>query len=215
MQVNDPVKRKLMDITIPVTWKSVGTAITALIGIIGTTSYVVWEVRKDVVDDLKRQIATYEQSKTWKLPDTLTQLNGVSNKLQRQLATQEQAQALKLDNARLVKQSEVAAEQLTKLDSELKSQTARLRELEAELQRSLATFEQATLKEGESVDVVKNRLVLGVSSIYFSWVSGSLNNEGFRLDVGRSKSMNISGRQCSLVLSRIKSKSATFKFNCA
>ena len=214
MQATDPEKKKKV-IPIPISWASAGWTITAFAGIVCTASLAVWEVRKDVIEDLERQIAAYAQSQTWKLPETITQLNTVSEKLQRQFSTQAEAEALKADNARLVKQGEVMSEQLSKLDAQLKSQAGRLHQLETEMQRSLSAVEQVTLKAGESVDIVKNQLFLGVSSIYSSSMMGRLNNESLHLDIGQSHSLDISGKKCSLLLSRVELKAVTFKFSCA
>ncbi len=203
-----------MQIPVTITWKSIGWIVAAIGAVISATTYAVWEVRKDVIEDLRRQISVYEQSKGWKLPETLAQLNVISEKLQEQFSERALLDKLKVEKQRALEANGDLQRRLTVSENLNASLQARTASLEADLQKSIAQTTTINLKQGESADLVRNRLSLGVSSIYSSWVTGYLDNESISINVGQNRSLEVSGKKCVLTLKRIEQSTAMFAFSC-
>jgi len=199
---------------IEVTLANILKAISSILLIAGTICYVTWEIRKDYVDDLKNQITTLNQSNSWKLPDTLKQLNSISKKLDSQLTSQE-------DNNRLLEKHRILLDKNSELTRESADQKEQISSLMAELtvaqdqlSQALAPPQEFTLSRGTSAELAKNTVTLGVSGVYDDWISGNINNESISLNIGNHKFINSFGKPCTLHLIKITPPTAHFKYVC-
>lgn len=203
-----------MQITIPITWKTIGTAVSILCIVISTTAYAVWEFRKDYIEDLKNQISTYAQSHTWKLPETLKNLNKISSKLQLQIIEKDLLEKLKKENQRIAEDNQKLLTKITVTESKVSEQSKEIETLRAELQKNYLQSDQIKLIEGDSAELVKNELTFGLSNILSTSIMGNLNNDQIYLDIGGNKAINWNGKKCLLILKRIEKPHAIFAFTC-
>src|SRR6218665_1099263 len=75
-------------------------AITVVGTLVAATATVTWEVRKDAIEVLKRQVEAYEKSSTWKLPETLLEIKKASETLTMQLSDRRELEALRSESAK-------------------------------------------------------------------------------------------------------------------
>ena len=204
-----------MPFNIVVTWKIVGSAFAFLASAMGLAALLIWEFRKDYIEDLKNQVAVYHQADSWKLPETLKKLNEVSERLQSQLSADAEIKKLKIDIAA----SEVSQ---TKMAAELKEATATSKGLaesvgglQQSLRKSLTEATQFTLKEGESHELAKNQIVFGLTALYSSRVSGLLNGDRVEIPLSGSLLIDANGETCTLRLIQASYATAAFSFACS
>lgn len=203
-----------MPMNVAITWKVLGSILGFLASVIGVTSYATWEVRKDYIEDLKNQVAVFNQSESWKLPDTLRKLNSVSDKLQSQLSYEERIKQLQL--------SLTSAElKVTKLEAEVGITTSKNKELgeklvslQQDLKKSVAPDIRFTLAEGQSYELARNQTVFGLSSIFSSSVRGSINDKDVSISLAGTTPISINDQTCTLRLIQSTLSQAVFSFVC-
>jgi len=203
-----------MPLNIVVTWKILGSALAFLASAMGLSALVLWEFRKDYIEDLKNQIAVYHQAESWKLPETLKNLNEVSGKLQSQLSAAAEIKKLTTD----ISSAEVGAKQLAaelgEMAAKNKDLTSAVADLKQALRKSLTEATQFTLKEGESHELAKNQIAFGLTTLYPSRVIGLLNGNRVEIPLAGSLLIDVNGVTCSLRLDQGGYAAAVFSFNC-
>lgn len=204
-----------MPINLSITWK----VLASILGVIGTVGgaivYITWEIRKDYIEDLKSQIAVYTQAESWKLPDTLKKLNSVSEKLQSQLSASDEIKKLKLQiTASELEQAKAkiaAAEAIEKSENLSKSVST----LKQELRKGLSESTQFTLREGQTAELVKNRVRFGMSSIGSGYIAGNVNNDRISLSLANSFPIMVNDEPCTISLLQTSNYlTATISFSC-
>lgn len=188
-------------------------------GTIGAVGVVVvgavWEARKDYVDELKSDIASRKEAATWNVPETIKNLNAASEKVAKQLATMESVEALKSKNKDLEESSAKLSSDLKKTAEELLYQRQRADGLSKELSAIVSPVIEFTLENGETEELIKNRVTLGVHTVYPSSVSFTVNNRQYSLQAGNNESFTMYGKDCLLTLSKLAYPKASFKFSCS
>lgn len=203
-----------MPINVDLTWKKIWSIAGFLVTVIGVTIYLTWEIRKDYIEDLKNQIAVFNQSESWKLPDTLKKLNGVSEKLQSQLADAEELKNLRTEVSALQETNKKASTSLAVATNRSEQLSQELVSLKTELRKSLAESSQFKLREGQSAELVKNQVIFGVSAVASGLVLGYLNNESVSLRIGGHLPVSFNDQPCKLTLIQTENNVATVSFNC-
>ncbi|WP_146038501.1 MULTISPECIES: hypothetical protein [unclassified Pseudomonas] len=203
-----------MPINVSVTWKVLWSIIGFLTTVVGATIYLTWEIRKDYIEDLKNQIAVYNQAESWKLPDTLKKLNTVSETLQSQLASAEEIKNLKTALAISEAESKKSALKLVEATTKAEELSAEVDSLSYELRKSLGDTSQFKLREGQTAELVKNRLVFGVSSISSGIVWGYVNNDSVTIKIAGSQTVRVNNELCSITLIQTEYPTATISFSC-
>lgn len=167
------------------------------------------------INDLKNQIETYEKSNSWKLPETLKQLNSASEKLDKQLQSQADIAKLMIDKEELEKTNSQLKKTFNSLSEENGSLRIQVSSLTNRLREVLITPKELVLTRGTSTFLVKNEIALGVESVYPTWVTGHINNGSFSLYVGNQKSIEVMNETCNLTLTKISPPSAYFNYTCS
>ena len=203
-----------MPINVALTWKKVWSIAGFLATVIGVTIYLTWEIRKDYIEDLKNQIAVFNQSESWKLPDTLKKLNSVSEKLQSQLADAEELKKLRTEVSALEETNKKAATSLADATNKAEQLSVEVVSLKTELRRSLTESSQFKLREGQTAELVKNQVVFGVSAVASGLVLGYLNNESVTLRIAGYLPVRFNDEICKLTLIQTENPVATVSFSC-
>ncbi|AVH39522.1 hypothetical protein AL532_25990 [Pseudomonas monteilii] len=166
------------------------------------------------INDLKNQIDSYEKSSSWKLPETLKQLSSVSAKLEKQIQAQADLEKLKLENEKLEKINKELTKKLDTATEESGTLRTQISTLSDQLRETLITPQELALSNGTSAYLVKNKIALGVETIYPTWVTGYINNDYISLNIGNLKSINVMNNTCTLRLTKIVPPSAYFSYTC-
>lgn len=195
-------------------WKKIVSIFPVLPVAICTTAYVTWEVRKDYIEDLKNQIATYSQSNKWKLPETLKQLNSVSDKLEKQLIDKKELAALRIESKELRENLQTRTQALEATSNENKKLTTQINAIQEELKRARLSPKEFTINEGGSEVIIKNRVVFGLSGVTSGLVIGNVNNEHVTLRIAGNVEIDSLNERCKLTLINTKPPSASFSFSC-
>jgi len=111
---------------------------------IAATATVTWQIRKDRIEALTDELETLRESKDWKLPDTLKQLNALSETLRADLGDRRELDELRKKAVALLGLEE------------------RVAQLQMELEIAKTVSTEVEVREGEAVELMKPALVLGV-----------------------------------------------------
>jgi hypothetical protein len=159
---------------------------------IAATATVTWQIRKDRIEALTDELETLRESKDWKLPDTLKQLNALSETLRADLGDRSELDELRKKAVALLGLEERVA-QLQK---------------ELEIARTVST--EVEVREGEAVELMKPALVLGVASFLLNRATINITNQQSQLEMGNYIEVDYQGKQYRLTLLGIdRSKSPT------
>lgn len=203
-----------MPLTIKVTWPIALTVTPLIVTAAAGFIYLTLNINKAHIEALESEIKTYEKSNTWKLPETLKQLNKVSDKLLNQIDTQDNISRIKIENLELsTKQKDLEAA-LSSATLERDQLQKKVDSLSSELRASLLKSFTFQISEGESMELVKNRVTLGLSTVYSSSVSSNVNNDNLSLDIGGNTKISYMNHSCTLTLTKVVRPSATFTFTC-
>lgn len=171
--------------------------------------------RDKMVEKLNKQIESLTSAKTWDVPETIVRLTDISKKLQSQFASIDELKALRNENEALL----AKISSLTKEDADRAAKLRTLAEnneaLEQALKKAIVSDEVFTLKQGESAQLIKNHLVVGVRTVYqSSGIVAVLGNKEVSMNVGDVEQVRAFGKQCQLTLSRSVYPEASFSFMC-
>ena len=195
---------KTIEVTPGVLWG----ATTALAAIVGTTAYVTWEVRKDYVDDLKRQVETYEKSNTWKLPETLSSIKLASDQLVLNMTERNELTELR-------KGKESLTAQVKQLKDQFDTASAKLILAESELAQISIPSTVIDLIEGESKFIIENSVNLALRSAMTSQSYIRLANKDRVISLGETIEYQAGAKICKLTLLKGGSSGAKFQNACA
>ncbi|MCF1251508.1 hypothetical protein LH705_18420 [Pseudomonas putida] len=168
----------------------------------------------DYLDELKADIESRKEAADWKVPETIKKMTAISERLEKQLVSIEELETLRGDKKDLEaanKKLKIANQELTDTQDQLRDKVQRLTE---DLRQSVVPAEEFTLTNGKSKDLVKNKVTLGVESVYPSSVVFSINNEQHTLSSGNKLRINAYDRGCILTVSELAYPAVTFKLVC-
>lgn len=203
-----------MPITISLTWTKIWSILGFLATFATVTTYLTWEIRKDYIEELKNQISMYTQADAWKLPDTLKKLKDTSEKLQSQLEADEKIKELTLEVTRLELANSATSSSLREEISKSNTLSIQIISLNQELKKSLSEYSKFNLKEGQTAELVKNRVNFGLSSISSGMIRGYINNESITLKIAGFAPIKVGSETCTLTLLQAEYPLATISFGC-
>ena len=183
------------------------SALTALAAILGTTAYVTWEIRKDYIDDLKRQIEAYEKSNKWKLPDTLTSIKLASDSLVLNANERKEFNELRKEAAPM-------REKINKLGSDLNVAMAKLALADLELAKISVPTTIIELNEGDSKFIIENSVNLALLSALSTTSRIRLANIERSISLGETIEYRAGPKNCRLTLLKGTNSSAKFQSAC-
>lgn len=199
---------------INITWGRFGATLLVLIPLGAFLEQHYQNSTENHINDLNNQIKAYEKSNKWKLPETLKQLNLVSEKLDKQLQSQDDFAKLGNEVSELKKNNSQLTQDFKKAQSENVSLQARTKQLTDQLNQALITPRQIDLTGGSSAELVKNHITFGLEEVYSTWIAGNINNETIRLNVGNYKLVEVLDKTCTLRLTKISGPAAQFSYTC-
>lgn len=203
--------------------KTLGFVLTLLLLVFTGTYTFVYQNQQNRVADRDRmveardkQIESLQAAKTWDVPETIDRLNDISKKLQKQFSSMEEFEALRKENEVLRSEKNSLATQNAAVTSKLDEASRQNVLLKSSLEKIFATNQAVDLEEGKAIELVKNSLTLGLSTMYSdSTITGRLGNEYLSMTVGESKTMRVLGKDCRLTLVETRKPKASFVFSCS
>ncbi len=172
-------------------------AIGAIASIVAVTVAATWHLRKDRLEELQEKLNVLTEAKDWKLPDTLRSLNLLSEKLNLQLEEKAKVDSLMSEN-----------EALTKSNRDLQIEVSDLKESAAKLETSLKNMlvdsQEIEVAKGETQDLIKNTVAVGVKGIYDPSVEITINNDNRKMQVGNTIEIPFANKICVLRFRTIK-----------
>lgn len=179
-----------------------------LVALFGTTAYATWEIRKDYIDDLKRQIETYEKSNSWKLPATLNALRQASDTFQLSASERKELAQLRVESAALRSLNQ----KLTVAHDDARK---RLDSAQAELARLSVPVTTVRLLQGDSQFLIGNTVNLALIYPRSSGASIRLANRERSIDLGETIEFEARSKQkCELTLVKASVVDAHFVISC-
>lgn len=194
--------------TIELTPSVLSGALTALAALIGSTAYVTWEIRKDYLDDLKRQVEVYEKSNSWKLPETLSSIKQASDQFL--LSSKE-----KTELSELRANANAIASKLKSLTSELETAKEKLVATEQQLAQFTIPAAIVELSEGDSKFIVENHVNLALKMSMRSEAYVRLANRDRPISLGETVEYQAGAKNCKLTLLKTDDKKAKFQNACS
>ncbi|ULL06115.1 hypothetical protein JNO42_03645 [Pseudomonas putida] len=206
----------LLPTTIELTWKRAWTIITYALVAAGVIVTVTWEIRKDYIENLKSEISALKETEKWKVPETIKHLNSISEKLDGQMSFKADYERLKLEEkdfestkAKLAQELESSKRKINELQSSIYKLTNQIKDISTPPQ-------EFSLQRGESIELLKNSVVLGIEAAYESLVLIRLNNDDTKkLYIGNNLIVTSGDKACTLTVKKLIDGSATFNFRCA
>ncbi len=195
--------------SIEVNTKNVLWAIGAFAAIVATTAGAVWAIRIDRLEQLKHENEIIKESKDWKLPETLNSLNELSKKVTLQIEEREKLNALTSERESLIKSNNELQAEISKL----KDANA---QLDVALKQSILATQYFEVARGESADLIKNAVAVGVETVYSDSAEININNDHHRLKITNTVEFPYANQTCVLQLRGIKSAvdKCAFSFGC-
>lgn len=191
--------------------KQTWAAITVIAALLAASATVTWEIRKDVIEELKREVESYKTSSSWKVPETLTAMKKASEALALQLAERNELSKLRAE-------SKAERERTAKLEGMLKDTTDKLASTQATLNKLVSKANSVELNEGQSVAIIENTVYLGIKDVGSNYAYVSVLQQSKMLDVGETFQFSFGNMSCRVTLLRVSSqspRSATFGYGCA
>jgi TolA-binding protein len=172
--------------------------------------------RDRMVEARDKEIESMQTAKSWNVPTTIDRLNDVSEKLQKQFASMEALETLRKENEDLRLERNSLAKTSEEIASKLMGVTEENTLLKSSMEKIFASNQTIELEAGKAVELVKNSLSLGISSVYSdSSISGRLGNERLSMAVGESKEIRVLGKDCRLTLTEARNPRVSFAFSCS
>lgn len=204
----------LLPAQVEITWKRVWLIAVALTAVGCAIAGLTWLNRMDYLDSLKNEIASRKEASEWKVPETIKSMKAVSEKLDKQLTTMQDIESTNIKNRELEKENSKLTSAIKKLTDEKSELAEYASRLSNELNLMSLPRKEITLRGGESEELVKNRVALGVASVYPSSVTITINNDSDYLSVGNDRTIKSPTGTCKLRLIKIAPPIATFTLTC-
>lgn len=167
------------------------------------------------VEHLKATVAEYEKSGQFNAPDLIKSLRQSADAIN--LSASERTD---FDKTKIrVKEYQSHIDQC---ESKLKDTTnsfiqcsASIDKFKTELKSYTAEGKEWILSRGDSVDLIQNKLVLGLAYVGIDNVDVVIDSKRSKMEIGSKKEIKTDLAECSLWLTNInKDDKVTFKFNC-
>ena len=195
--------------------KALGIFGTILLAVVGGTYTITYQVQQNRVEDRDKEIESLQATKTWDVPNTIDRLSDISKKLQKQFASIEELSTLRKENEALRSERDSLAKEKNESASKLKEIAEQNMLLKSSMEKIFASNQTVDLEAGKAVELVKNSLTLGISSVYSDGtITGRLCNEYLSMTVGESKEIRVLGKSCRLTLVETRNPRASFTFFC-
>ena len=172
------------------------------------------DYKSDHLNELNEKISSYEKSNSWKLPETLKNLNSLSDELSSKIELDQENKKLKKSIDILEKEGIELKSKFHNLEKININTLEKNKELNSVIKKISNENKEFVIKVNESVDLIKNHITLGVEAIYGSSVKVNVNNNGDYLNVGNRKSYSFQGMVCDITLKKIYRDGAEFNFLC-
>lgn len=186
---------------------SLPRAVSAIVFFASVAAGVAWTIQGEHVDQLKDELAAFQSAKDWTLPQTLKDLNKISEQVRLQLEDTQRLKTLADTDAALSEQNEQLKSRLSALQQKVSS-------LEATNKAFVTKAQDFNLAKGESGELVKNTLMFGVEDIESMFVLVNVGSESYNLSVGQSVDIPYDDQHCFIRLKSLKPDSATFSAGC-
>lgn len=153
------------------------------------------------INILNAQLKFYEQSKGWQLPNTIQALNEASELFK-----------LNIEERKLFDKQKVYLDELSEKVSELENQNKQLQERITYLKELTVAPKEIILNEGESIELIKNKVYLALTETSGTLVFVYIDNFYTSLHLGETYFFHDSGLMYNITPRSIGNQTATFDF---
>jgi hypothetical protein len=206
---------------------SISIIFSVVISVVGGVFYLGFSINSARVEHLKEIVDEYKNSNQLDAPGLLSSLRQSANAL-----TLSASERHALDDAKArvdeyasrigsceakLKVVEGKVTQMTEKNAKDQAQySAALRNLKVELESYIAESSEIKVRGGVAVELIPNKVMLGVGSVYSSYAVININSETTPINIGESKKIFSDTRECVLWLTGldVKNNEGTFKLNC-
>lgn len=197
--------------------------VSALLVVLVPGAYTVaYQIQQGRIDDRDRtveardkEIESLTMAKTWDVPDTINRLSDISKSLHQQFSSMDELKALRKENEGLRSQLASLTEEDKEKGLKLQMLSEQNQNLKKTLDKAVVSDQVIDLRQGESAQLIKNNLVLGLEAVYSSGgIYGRLGNEPVSMGVGETKELRALGKDCRLTLASTAYPRASFSFSC-
>lgn len=196
--------------------KEFATQWATAIGLLGIAVTATWVIQESRLADIVRENTALKDAKTWDVPQTISEIKAASAELKTELANSRSLKALEATTASLEKEVVALRSQASAAEERSAQLLGNNRTLQGQLLAASRAGNHVELNIGESADLIPNVIALSVTDTFGqSRVYGYLANERFDIDVGQHVFVRAAERSCSVTLTRLAQKKATFTFVCA
>lgn len=206
---------------------SITQVIAGGFALITATGAAIWTFRGDRIEKLERDVAVYEQSKDWRLPQVLQQIGQATDNLKASLDRNNEFQRLQAERKRLDKDLAEANSKIQVLEqvnsTQKKDYELRLQQLETQFKGAQAKLTSLyPTDESFSLDIGQTEFLAGADvSVGMVDFYGTRNvtvrvlgeaHEG--LETGSVVPVALKDQDCKLFISNISYPKASFRFVC-
>lgn len=196
--------------------KEFATQWATAIGLLAVAVGATWAIQESRLTDMVREIAALKDAKTWDVPRTISEIKAAATELKTELANSRSLKTLEATTASLEKEIVTLRSQASAADERSAQLVKQNRKLQGQLLAASMAGHPVELNVGESVDLIPNVIVLSMTdATVLGRVYGYLANERFDIDVGQRLVVRAADRYCSVTLTRLVQKRATFTFLCS
>lgn len=198
-------------------------AVSALLVILVPGAYALaFQIQQGRIDDRDKMVESRDKdiesltmAKTWDVPDTINRLSDISKSLHQQFASMDELKALRKENEGLRSQLTSITEEDKEKGLKLQKMSEQNQTLKNTLDKVFASDQLIDLRQGESAQLIKNNLVIGLETVYVSGgIYGRLGNQPVSMSVGETKELRALGKDCRLTLASTTYPRASFSFAC-
>ncbi|MEI7154858.1 hypothetical protein WCT80_20360 [Pectobacterium carotovorum] len=207
--------------------KSLAIIIPFTISVVCGAFYLGFTINSARIEHFKDIIEEYKKSSQLDAPGLLSSLRQSATALtlsasekraldEAKIRVDEYAGRIGVCEAKL----ETAENSLTKMKENFAKGEAQcsasIDKLEKEIESYVKESTEIKTHEGAAVELIPNRIMLGISSIYSGYAMININSESMRINIGEGKEILSDNRKCILWLTEldVKNYQATFKLNC-
>ncbi|WP_136474565.1 hypothetical protein [Pseudomonas sp. DG56-2] len=198
-------------------------AVSALLVISVPGAYTLaFQLQQGRIDDRDKQVESRDKeiesltmAKTWNVPDTINRLSDISKSLHQQFASMDELKTLRKENEGLRAQLASLTEEDKKKGLSLQILSEQNQTLKKNLDKTIVSDQVIDLQQGQSAQLIKNNLVIGVDTVYpGGGIYGRLGNQPVTMGVGETKELRALGKDCRLTLASTAYPRASFSFSC-
>ncbi|EMH2329684.1 hypothetical protein RRR72_001365 [Citrobacter freundii] len=208
--------------------KSLAIIIPCAISVVGGAFYLGFAINSARIEHFKETIEEYKQSSQLDAPGLLSSLRQSATALilsasekrafdEAKIRVDEYASRIGVCEAKL----NATESSLTNIKGNFARKEAQylssIDKLKKEIESYVKESVEIKINKGTAIELIPNRIMLGVSSINSNYAMININSESMMINIGEGKDILSDNRRCILWLTELdmRNNQGTFKLNCS